>query len=256
MPQGSKAKKHHLTADYQQWGLVGSTSQHNLQLNDQLVVKATDKLINLPLRLNQLELVRANQVEYYQGEQLPTATVCWLRFERQDGINRGLLGEHLSVIYDPQQDKLLGITRMQAELAGANVISHQQALSIAIDFLTSQATDLVNNEVNDVSLNQLKPDERMIFEQPIMLGELQINWIDQHIETINVAGKPVDVIGMKVKMYQPKADLWTWVIVDKYGQVATFERNVSWDFNKMQRKTQMWLHDHWLQRQAIICSDD
>jgi len=54
------------------------------------------------------------------------------------------------------------------------------------------------------------------------------------------------VYGLKVKMYIPKTGLWAWVIVDTAGRIITFERNISWDFTKMERQTQMWLHDKWL----------
>ena len=239
MKHGQKGDLHAaLQADYNSWGCVG-----NLKINDLFAD------LNLPL--DNYHLTRANKISYYQGENAAELNAILLRFERTDGKNSGYGGEHISIIYDTKHHRLLGFTRMQAELDNTSPVSHQKALTTALNFMKQHAPDLIEKNMAIPEIITLSSDERVEFKLGIKLGQLNLNWIAGHDEIIKADGAEKIVHGMKVKFQLPMQNLWAWVIVDKYGQVETFERNISWDMNSMQRNTQMWLHDAWLQAQKI-----
>lgn len=247
---GQKGDRHEVVhPQYQTWGLSGKKEVGaRFAAGDLEQVAAFVQ--SLELDLEGYKPAYANQIAYYQGG-LQSGDAVLMRFEREDGKNTGLGGEHVSVIYDLQARQVLGLTRMQAQLDGSTFVDHQTALNNAIRFLKKFAPDLVPAAVEVPALNTLAPGDRMEFVPEVKLGEVQLNWIDDHAETIFADGKKREIHGMKIKLYLPKTELWAWVIVDKNGEVETFERNICWDFDKVQRKTQMWLHDAWLQAQNI-----
>ncbi|NNM59113.1 MAG: hypothetical protein HKM04_04795 [Legionellales bacterium] len=251
MKHGVRADKHlPIYPDYQQWGLA---ENGNIWINDMpfKIQQLNNILSNLRIDLNDYILNFANSVSYYQAECNADSAVILLRFERKDGSNQGFNGEHISIIFDVKKHCLLGFTRMQADLGGEISLSHQKILQTAIKFLKIHASDLINRDITIPELNEIKPSDRMIFEPELCIDNTEIQWIDEHSEFILVNNLNVEISGMKVKMFLPEKKLWAWVIVDKNGQIETFERNISWDFEKMQRKTEMWLHDKWLISQGI-----
>ncbi len=232
---------------YKTWGCSGKITLHPVNITSQLTEKVTQLFDQLRLSLAGYQLIHVNKVEYYQSEKSSLTNVALFRFERKDGKNTGYMGEHISVVYDLLANRLLGFTRMQRELDNERYISHQDALTTALTFLKQVAPDLISESTAIPEVIALPAGERMDFEVPVKLDKLFLQWIGSHPETIRVDGELIEIDGVKVKFEIPSEQLWAWVIVDKNGQVETFERNISWDFALMQRKTQMWLHDRWLQ---------
>ncbi|EKC9275614.1 hypothetical protein OQF52_004955 [Salmonella enterica] len=99
-------------------------------------------------------------------------------------------------------------------------LTKNQAESIAVNFLTIYAPDLLDN--------------------------YKIQWIDRHEEIIDIDEKKTTIAGMKVKFRNIKDGLYFWVIVAPDGSVIIFERDIEWDFIKAGRQTEKWLHDSWL----------
>ncbi|MEZ5841955.1 MAG: hypothetical protein R3D02_16540 [Hyphomicrobiales bacterium] len=145
------------------------------------------------------------------------------RHERRDGRNTGLFGEHFSIVRD-RSGRLKGFARMDADLAGKDLPSREEARAIALDFLGRFAPDL--------------------------LQSFKISWIEPHDETVNVAGEGRSeartITGMKVKMRNTADGRWFWVIVGADRDVMVFERDIVWITIPGRRKTEKWLHDAWL----------
>ncbi len=152
-------------------------------------------------------------------------TQTLIRFERADGHNNGLGGEHISLILG-ENNRLQGITRMTADLADGTLPNNDEAQEIALRFLQKQAPDLIAN--------------------------MKLSWVDPHDETIllvDETGKktPVTLTGMKVKMQNTADKRWFWVVVGKDKEVMVFERDIVWITMPGHRQTEKWLHDSWLQ---------
>lgn len=178
-----------------------------------------------------------------------------IRFESEDRSNQGLGGKHISAAFDVTNNKLMGLVRMVPELDNSSFVSHEEALETAIKFLQVNAPDLIDQEVIIPQLTKLENGSRIEFDQNderLNFGKVQVYWIDDHAEAIIINGEQKEIHGMKVKMYVPEQELYTWVIVDKNSEVLVFERDISWDFSKFQRNTQMWLHDSWILAQGIV----
>lgn len=142
-----------------------------------------------------------------------------VRYERADGHNRGLGGEHFTIVKEAQTDRLKGVTWMDASLADVPLPSQNEAQQVAEAFLASAAPDLVET--------------------------LTILWIAAHDETLQANGEVVMVTGMKVKCRQ-QSGTYAWVIVSSEGRVMTFERDIVWNSDMSKRMTEKWLHDSWL----------
>ncbi|MFD9901795.1 hypothetical protein [Mesorhizobium sp. NPDC059025] len=142
-----------------------------------------------------------------------------IRYERRDGRNPGLGGEHFSVVVD-LSGKLKGFTRMDMALRDGTLPSQEEARTIAMRFLSSHAPDLLPN--------------------------LRISFIAPHDEQVRVEGGPVTLPGMKVKMRDTADGRWFWVIVGADREVMVFERDIVWANLQGRRTTELWLHDGWL----------
>ncbi|WP_186647833.1 hypothetical protein [Fluviispira vulneris] len=146
-----------------------------------------------------------------------------IRYERSDGVNTGLMGEHFSMLIS-ENGNLSGFTLMDAALAQGNLPSKTEAEEIALRFLNEHAPDL--------------------------LESFKISWIDKHNEQIQLKDnkKTVDltITGMKVKMQNTKDKKWFWVIIGTNKKVFVFERDIIWISFPGHRKTEKWLHDSWL----------
>lgn len=246
--------KHSLHPDYKKWGCKGETNVKSIKITNELLAPILKPLETCQLSLMDFHLQYANQISYYQGEQLTEATALLLRFESSNNQNNNLGGEHITIIYDCNQHRLLGFTDMHLESQHKNPVTHQQALTVALDFLKKAAPDLLPEKVVTPELITLSASARMDFEPEIPFGKLLLHWIANHDETITVNGKEQIIHGMKVKFEIPSQNLWAWVIVTPDAHIQTFERNVSWNMKSMQRNTQMWLHDQWLMAQKITLS--
>lgn len=254
MKYGQVGNKHDVVhPNYQTWGLAGTKEVHPLAQSN--APADIIKLIqNNGIDISGYQLSYANTIRYYQGIFGDKAATL-LRFQRSDDQNNILGGEHITCIFDAETKQLLGYTRMRGELT-PNVadLTHQQALKTALTFLTRVAPDLIPAATNLPELNTLEKHERMEFSPGLHLGNVEIQWMDDHPELLTLNRQKTEIHGMKIKMYIPKYKLWAWVIVGCDNQVLTFERNISWDFDAMIRQTQMWLHDDWLKTQDIVLS--
>jgi len=231
--------------NYQTWGmrssaLVKPLSPATIQALTEVAAKLGD--------LSGYRLAQVGAVEHYQGEKLKSAPVGLLRFTKTGGPD--LQGEHISLTVDLNTHALMGCTRMDGHVAGvkAEDVSHELALKQTVEFLKLNAPDLVSPDAILPVLPKANfVGSKLDFEEhPLRLGKIEIHWIGDHMEDFNVEKERAEFHGMKVKMYVPETQLWAWAIVDKQGTVNTFERNISWDFEKFERETQMWLHNKWL----------
>lgn len=147
-----------------------------------------------------------------------------LRYEREDGLNTGLGGEHFSLLI-AEEGGLLGSTHFAQDLISAALPDEREAYRHAVAYLEEHASDLIDG--------------------------LSLQWIEPHGEMFLVddghGGKSARTLtGMKVKCRNSKDGRYFWVIVGAQGQVLTFERDVVWDFLRAQRQTEKWLHDSWV----------
>nr|WP_278501039.1 hypothetical protein [Brucella intermedia] len=152
-----------------------------------------------------------------------------VRYERSDARNAALGGEHFSaVIADDGQ--LKGFARMDLDLVGGQLPSREDTQAIAMDFLRTNAPDL--------------------------LPGMKISWIEPHDEPLRVTRngrtENLTLTGMKVKMRNSADGLWMWVIVGADRKVMVFERDIHWIRFPGHRGTEKWLHDSWLTEKGHI----
>jgi hypothetical protein len=222
--------------NYLAWGLAEGSflpTANSLKPLSKIQVEQFTNIVSAYANLKGFKLIRASLAEHYQGKNIEPAKLVWLRFEREDGKNTGLQGEHISATIDINANRLIGLTRMQENLTNAFLVSHQEALDKAITFLKQAAPDLIPNAVaSTIKLKAQPAGSKMDFEEtPLQIGNVEVHWIGDHKEDITSHGKNVEVHGIKVKMYMPANQLWVWVIVDKAGEIQTFERDVFWNFS-------------------------
>ncbi|WP_208723178.1 hypothetical protein [Corallococcus llansteffanensis] len=145
------------------------------------------------------------------------------RFERQDGRNAGLGGEHYSLVVDGA-GLLKGFAHMDVAYESDKLPSRERTQEIAMNFLKEFAPDL--------------------------LPRMAISWIEPHGEPVRVARQDrpevTTVTGMKVKMRNTEDGRWFWVIVGANERVMVFERDIVWINMPGHRQTEKWLHDNWL----------
>lgn len=146
-----------------------------------------------------------------------------IRFERLDGRNAGLGGEHFSMVLDGR-GRLKGFARLDADIVGGALPSREEAQAIAMDFLKRQAPDL--------------------------LAAFRLHWVAAHDEPLRVTrngrAEMLTLTGMKVKMRNTVDGRWFWVIVGADRKVMVFERDIVWITFPGRRGTEKWLHDAWL----------
>ncbi len=146
-----------------------------------------------------------------------------VRYERTDGRNAALGGEHFSTVI-ADNGRLKGFARIDLDLVGGELPSREETQAIAMDFLRDAAPDL--------------------------LPGMKISWIEPHDEPLRVTrnGRTEDLTltGMKVKMRNSADGLWMWVIVGADRKVMVFERDINWITFPGHRGTEKWLHDSWL----------
>ncbi|MCC2624454.1 MAG: hypothetical protein K0R14_327 [Burkholderiales bacterium] len=241
---GSSGKPHkQIIPKYDIWGSSGPINTEQISIVNNKYVELLN-LIDKQVNPEEYVLSVAKRISYFQGKELPALDAIWLRLKpkgSQDCLNSG----HISLIYEEGTGYLLGYTRLDNN-GSDKVAEHQMSLEKALQFLKKLAPDLIKYDTVTPQLNPIDIGSRMIFDPVLPIDNVELNWIDIHNETFNSYGKTNISCGLKVKMYLPKTSLWAWVIVDGVGRIITFERNVSWDFEKMERQTQMWLHDKWL----------
>lgn len=149
-----------------------------------------------------------------------------VRYERRDGRNAGLEGEHFSAVL-AADGRLKGFAHLALERAGESLPSRERSEEIAREFLRLSAPDL--------------------------LPRMKISWIDPHDESIQIRhdGRvdTVTLTGMKVKARNLADGRWFWVIVGSDEKPMVFERDIVWINFPGHRQTEKWLHDSWLKAQ-------
>lgn len=149
------------------------------------------------------------------------------RYERRDGRNVGLEGEHFSTVV-AADGTLKGFANISLDLAGQPLPSRERTEQIARAFLKGTAPDL--------------------------LPRMKISWIEPHDEPIQVTrngrSETVTLTGMKVKARNLADGRWFWVIVGSDEKPLVFERDIVWVTFPGHRKTEKWLHDGWLKEQG------
>lgn len=149
------------------------------------------------------------------------------RYERRDGRNTGMGGEHFSTVM-AADGALKGFAHISLDLAGKPLPSRERTEAIARAFLQSHAPDL--------------------------LPRMQISWIKPHDEPLRAQrgsrAETVTLTGMKVKARNLADGRWFWVIVGSDEKPMVFERDIVWISFPGHRQTEKWLHDSWLQTQG------
>lgn len=181
---------------------------------NQLVIKAMlDKTLEI------LSVPEGYDLKDIQGKNQNDVSVLIFRFEKVNGENNDLWGEHYSFTINKESGNILGFTWMdQRFIAGQELPTEKQTKEIAESFLNKVQSGLFN------SLENL--------------------WIRPHDEIITVDGQQMTVTGMKYKCYLPDKDTYAWVIVGSDQQIITFEQDIKWEGGRV---TEKWLHDSWLE---------
>jgi hypothetical protein len=146
------------------------------------------------------------------------ADVWVFRYEKANGENNGLGGEHYSFTVDNESHKILGFTWMDQRFAsGQKLPSEKRTEEIAKSFLD--------------------------WVEPGLINKLENLWIKPHDEVIKVVSEEVTITGMKYKCYLKDQDTYAWVIVGPNEKIITFEQGIKWEGGRV---TEKWLHDSWL----------
>lgn len=152
-----------------------------------------------------------------------------IRYERRDGRNARLGGEHFSTVV-AADGTLKGFASISLDLVSKPLPSRERSEEIARTFLQKAAPDL--------------------------LQDMKISWIEPHDESIQVTRnsrtETVTLTGMKVKARNLADGRWFWVIVGADEKPMIFERDIVWVTFPGHRKTEKWLHDAWLKEQPAM----
>lgn len=144
-------------------------------------------------------------------------------FRYEKNKTKTLGGEHLSFILTKSLPyTILGFTIMDEKYMDKKQLSKKQAEVIATHFL--------------------KQIDSSFYK------ELELQWVDLHIEEIEINAQKKVIEGMKCKYYRPSHKDYAWVIVGHDSSVITFERDILWSNGMQKRITEKWLHDSWLSK--------
>lgn len=149
--------------------------------------------------------------------------VLVFRYEKSNGENNGLGGEHYSFTVDKANNKLLGFSWIDQQFATGQELPPKKR----------------TEEISRNFLNQLEPG---------LADTLQNLWIKPHDEIIRIGNKNVTITGMKYKCYLPDKDTYAWVITGPNDKIMAFEQEIKWENGRV---TEMWLHDSWLVQQKL-----
>jgi hypothetical protein len=173
-------------------------------------------VLNVALKL--LEIPEGYELNSVFGRKQNESDVWVFRYERLNGENNGLNGEHYSFTVDNESHEILGVTWMDQRFASGQQLPSEK----------------LTKELAQTFLNRT---------QPGLFDRLENHWIRPHDELITANGKKVIVTGMKYKCYLPEEDTWAWVIVGPEEKIITFEQRIKWEGGRL---TEKWLHDIWL----------
>ncbi|MFP7737485.1 YcdB/YcdC domain-containing protein [Priestia aryabhattai] len=182
------------------------------------VLSVSDYQSTLDHTLKSLSIPKNYELKNVQNKKQNNSNVLIFRFEKSDGQNNRLNGEHYSITVDKDTEKILGFTWMDKSLSEGSLPSPRQTKEVSKDFLNKIEPGLFNKLEN----LWIKPHEEIIFDEN---------------------GKEIKVIGMKYKCYKKDDDTYAWVIVGPHNQIITFEQEIIWNGGRV---TEKWLHDTWL----------
>jgi len=148
------------------------------------------------------------------------------RYERRDGRNAFLEGEHFSTVI-ATDGTLKGFANISLDLVGKPLPSRERAEQIAAEFLRKAAPDL---------LTGLRGASVTPHDEPILQSRAG------HNETVQLTG-------LKFKARSLADGRWFWVIVGSDEKPMLFERDLEWATLLARRKTEQWLHDRWIKLQ-------
>lgn len=148
------------------------------------------------------------------------------RYERRDGRNAFLEGEHFSTVI-AADGTLKGFANISLDLVGKPLPSRERAEQIAAEFLRKAAPDL---------LTSLRGASVTPHNEPIRLSHAGRN-------------ETVQLTGLKFKSRNLADGRWFWVIVGSDEKPMLFERDLEWAYLLARRKTEQWLHDRWIKVQ-------
>ncbi len=202
--------------------LPPSTSEAALPLSTALQKESPVSVRNEPASLAAWVPASHHFVDQ-RGVSVDGQTAQLLRYERRDGRNVGLEGEHFSAVV-AADGTLKGFAHMSLDLVGKPLPSRERTEAIARAFLQEHA--------------------------PQLLTRMQICWIEPHDEPLRIRqnGRSDTAVlrGMKVKARSLADGRWFWVIVGGDERPMVFERDIVWVTFPGHRKTEKWLHDSWL----------
>lgn len=236
-----------LIPDYTKWGQANGSKLCVEITSSSVTNEALDVAQNI-FDLSDLKLNTSLSVLSYRGPHLSAVPLVLLRFVKTASTSKTLEGEHLTALIDVSSKQLHGFTKMFYEpIITDRLISHTEALNQAISFIQNTAPEMFSdNTIKIPKFFECELSSKLSFSEKIVLGSLELHWINKHYETVIIDKILQQIWGMKVKMFIPAKKLWTWVIVDAAGNIQTFEKEIFWNFDEFMRDTEMWLHDEWL----------
>lgn len=154
------------------------------------------------------------------------------RFEKENGQNNGLGGEHYSVSVDLDATKIMGFMHVDKQHCGQGLPHDEIAKEIAAPFVEAIAPDLINK----FEIKWVLP----LKEKPLKIPhESPFPFIDEN-------GMQHLITGVRVKLFFEHLKSWGWVIVGRDNKIIAFEREVQWSTILNRRSTPAWLHDPFL----------
>lgn len=160
-----------------------------------------------------------------------------LRFEREDGINAGLGGEHFSAVVSLKESRLDGAIHIDRAHTTDDIASKDEARSHALAFLRKAAPELADR----AEIRWIEPLRRQPIDPP---HDSPFRFFDR---TTNAE---LAVIGTRVKLFDPQTNGYGWVVCARDGKLIAFERDIGWDRIRKCRTSEQWLHDEWVLRWA------
>jgi len=195
----------------------------------------------IEIQKDQAQALIASRVDIPEGYKLTShllqshdeVPVFIFRYEKSNGKNTGLGGEHFSVSVDLGATKIMGVMHVDETHCGEGLPNDDDAQDAAIQWLPKIAPELVDQYEVKWILSQKEEPEKIPHECPFPFKDDE--------------GKEHLVTGVRVKLFFQELDSWGWVIVGRDGQIISFEREVIWNTTLSRRSTPAWLHDNYIQ---------
>lgn len=156
-----------------------------------------------------------------------------IRFEKTSGVNNGLGGEHFSAVIDLVDSRIDGIIHIDKDYADEDVPTEEAAQDFTFSFLNRAAPELAER----AEILWIKPTRFVPIDPP---HDTPFPFTDQQSGTNKL------VVGMRVKLLDPKTNGFSWVISAKGNRLVAFERDIGWNRFRKLRTTEQWLHDPWV----------